>query len=158
MSLMKYTLAAVLLSASSVLAGETPEPDPAGAWRPVAAEALYASGTVLVINGAGRFAALVARRPTGLRHDDTLPLPVAAEPARPAAELVVPDELNAASGRWTIGEDGGEVVLVFDNPSAEEKPGSTLYLQMLLIDDELHPYPGTSNRSPIAGTIWRRAD
>ena len=104
---------------------------PVGAWQPMAADARYSDRTVLMFSEEGRFAALVA-------HD-----------SRP---------LNAASGSWMLADDGGELVLAFDDGQTRRKPGTTRYLQMLLLGGELHPYPGTERRSPLAATSWHRVD
>jgi hypothetical protein len=56
-----------------------------------------------------------------------------------------------------LSEDGGEVVLTFDY-GRREVPGAAVYLQMLLLGAELHPYPGMEERSPIAATSWQKAE
>lgn len=105
--------------------------DVVGAWHPMTGDTGHADWTVLVFNHEGRFAALVAHGSGGL---------------------------DTAGGSWTLGEDGGELVLAFDDPQAGEAPGTARYLQMLLLGGELHPYPGMASRSPLAETAWRRAD
>lgn len=130
MSLLKFaTLAAAILSAASAFADDVRDHDVVGAWQPVPAS--YADWTVLVFNGEGRFAALVAHG-TGT--------------------------LDTAGGSWTLAEDGGELVLAFDNPATPDAPGTARYLQMLLLGSELRPYPGMAGRSPLAETVWRRVD
>ena len=125
------TLAAFIVTASSAVADDARDQGLVGAWKPSATDAHDNEWTVLVFNDAGRFAALVAHGP---------------------------ESLDAASGSWALAEDGGEVVLAFDNRSTKPRPGTTRYLQMLLLGDELRPYPGMANRSPIAATSWHRVD
>ena len=125
MSLLKIATLAAILSASPAFADNV-----VGAWQPMTGDSGHADWTVLVFNGEGRFAALVAPGP---------------------------GRLDTAGGSWTLGEDGGELVLTLDDPSAREAPGTARYLQMLLVGDELHPYPGMAGRSPLAETAWRRA-
>ena len=141
MSLSKFAsliAAAVVLSAATAHAGDHPRAG--GVWRPAVENADYSDRTVLILGSSGRFAALVERHP-------------ASETALPEA-----DRLAAASGSWALYEDGGELGLTFDNPAAQAAPGTTLYLQMLLLGDELQPYPGLEGRSPIAATAWRRSE
>ena len=125
------TVAVLVLSAASAFADDARNQCPVGTWQPRVTEARAAGPTVLIFNEAGRFAALVAHR-TG--------------------------SLHSASGTWTLQDNGGEVVLAFDEPPAKYLLGTSRYLQMLLLGDELHPYPGTSYRSPLAATSWRRVD
>ncbi len=135
MSLPKlFTLAALVLSTSPASAGETGDRGLVGTWQPMAAETHYADATVLIFNEEGRFAALVAQSPEAESNG-----------------------LATTSGTWTLGEDGGEVVLELDQPSQGRTPGSSVFVQMLLLEDELHPYPGMEDRSPVAAIVWRRA-
>ncbi len=129
--------AAIALSVSTALAGD--QQGAGGTWLPVAAH--YSDHTVLILGDNGRFAALVASN-------------------RQAADGGTgdPDGLDAASGTWALAEDGGEVVLAFDNLSARPAPGATRFVQMLLLGDELHPYSGMEDRSPVALTVWRRGE
>jgi hypothetical protein len=122
-------LAALMLAASHARAGDGEAPKLAGTWGPATAEIGRSDPTVLVFAPTGRFAALVSG-----------------------------EELDVARGSWNLGEDGGEVVLAFDGPSGAQGPGTTRYLQMLLVGDELRPYPGMADRSPIARASWRRID
>lgn len=131
MSLLKIATLAAVLSTSPAFSEDARDHDVVGAWQPVTADTGYADWTVLVFNGEGRFAALVAH---GL------------------------ETLDAAGGSWMLAEDRGELVLAFDNSQAEEAPGTTRYVQMLLLGSELRPYPGMAGRSPLAETAWRRVD
>jgi hypothetical protein len=142
MSSLKYAAlaaTAIALSAPTALAGEAR--GPAGTWQPDAVETHFGDRTVLILGDNGRFAALVARKPEAS-----------------VGEAVDADGLDAASGTWILAEDGGEVVLTFDNSSARPAPGTTRFLQMLLLGDELRPYPAMEGRSPIAANSWRRID
>jgi hypothetical protein len=130
MSLLKFAaVATALLSAASALADDARTQDVLGAWQPRSADVSYAPWTVLVFSEDGRFAALVTDGP---------------------------GKLDPVSGKWMLAQDQGELVLAFDNPSVRQAPGTTRYLQMLLLGDELAAYPGMEDRSPIAATPWRR--
>jgi hypothetical protein len=51
-----------------------------------------------------------------------------------------------------LGEDGGELELTLDPPTRASTSEERRFVQMLLLGDELHPYPGLEDRSPVAST------
>ncbi|WP_152529677.1 hypothetical protein [Aliihoeflea sp. 2WW] len=108
---------------------ETTNPGAVGIWLPHPVEG-YSARSVMIIGSDGRFATFVAPREDGKRTKGGA------------------DGLNAVSGSWDLADDGGEFVLILDNHLSRKMPGATRYLQMLLLGDELYPYPGMENRFP----------
>jgi len=141
MTLSKHiSLAVAAIALSTAMAHAGDDRGAVGTWSPLVEDARYFDRTVLVLGKGGRFAAFVAGRPA------------------PETHLSESDSLYAAAGSWELHEDGGELVLTFDNTAAKSAPGTTLYLQMLLLGDDLQPYPGMEDRSPLAATAWRRSE
>jgi hypothetical protein len=166
---MRFTiqlLAAVLLlsTGSSAVtaegsAGQSHGEAVVGAWKPGQAEA--PGWALLVFDRAGRFSMLAARAPHGTnsRYEQNFPSfpTVIAEPERCGQHTTICSSTEILSGSWSLGIDGGEVVLSFDNWQPGH-PSWTRYLQLLLIGDALHPYPDMRGRSPVASTSWLRID
>lgn len=128
-----------------------------GAWKPAQADA--PGWALIVFDRGGRFSMLAARAPHALtsRYGEKFPsLPAApADPEKCGMSAAICSSTETLYGSWTLGIDGGEVVLAFDGWEPTH-PSWTRYLQLLLVGDELRPYPGTRGRSPIASTSWLR--
>lgn len=147
MSLLKYmTLVAVSFATTMPVAADQRL---IGVWHPITVEADHADWSVLVFSHDQRFSALTARDTNQLTSDDLIAVAVSESSSRTHAEWVS----TVVSGVVTIGVDGGEVVLAVDGT-----PGRARYVQMLLLGNELHPYPGMVERSSIATKSWRRVD
>ena len=117
---------------------EAGSPGAVGIWLPHPVGD-YSARSVIIIGNDGRFAALVGLEEEGKGMEGSV------------------DGLNAVSGSWELADDGGELVLTLDNHLSRNVPGATRYLQMLLLGDELLPYPGTEQRFLIAATSWLRS-
>lgn len=119
--------------------GETSSRGVVGTWVPHPMEH-HSVRSAMIVGSDGRFAMIVAPRENREKKTGAV------------------DGLNAVSGSWELADDGGELVLTLDNHLPRNVPGTTRYVQMLLLGDELRPYPGMEKRFPIAATSWLRAN